>query len=143
MIVHDVIADGFNIDHVVVSEKGVFAIETKTFSKPAKGPCVIKYNGEYLEFQNGFQNAEILEQAKANARWLGNKLEELSGKRLQIKPVVLFPGWFIEPVGKTPHSDAWVLNPKVLGSFMNRKNATLRKEDARLVFSCLARHVRS
>lgn len=29
-VLHDLLADGFNLDHVVVSERGIFAIETKT-----------------------------------------------------------------------------------------------------------------
>ena len=31
-IFHDVPGDGFNIDHVLVGEQGIFAVETKTFS---------------------------------------------------------------------------------------------------------------
>ncbi|MBE7424582.1 MAG: NERD domain-containing protein [Ideonella sp.] len=33
-VFHDVPAEGFNIDHVVVATQGVFAVETKGFSKP-------------------------------------------------------------------------------------------------------------
>ena len=47
-IFHDVVVDGFNIDHVMVSRRGVFAIETKTYSKPKKGRAVIKYVGDTL-----------------------------------------------------------------------------------------------
>ena len=32
-IFHDVPADGFNLDHVVVADKGIFVIETKTWSR--------------------------------------------------------------------------------------------------------------
>src|SRR5690606_27342378 len=34
---HDIPADNFNIDHVVISGEGVFAIETKGFTKPKQG----------------------------------------------------------------------------------------------------------
>ena len=36
-VFHDVQADNFNIDHVVIAENGVFAIETKGRSKPDRG----------------------------------------------------------------------------------------------------------
>jgi Nuclease-related domain len=36
-IFHDVLADGFNVDHVLVGPGGVFTVETKTWSKPARG----------------------------------------------------------------------------------------------------------
>ena len=35
IVFHDIVADGFNIDHVVVSEKGIYVVETKTLSKPS------------------------------------------------------------------------------------------------------------
>jgi len=34
---HDLPADGFNIDHVLISALGVFAIETKEYTKPKPG----------------------------------------------------------------------------------------------------------
>ena len=43
-VLHDIVADGFNLDHVVVSEKGVFAIETKTYSKPP-GDSQVRFDG--------------------------------------------------------------------------------------------------
>ena len=36
-VFHDVPLDAWNIDHVVVSPVGVFAVETKTWRKPPKG----------------------------------------------------------------------------------------------------------
>ena len=40
-VFHDVPGDGFNIDHVLVGEQGIFTVETKTFSKPARGEAKI------------------------------------------------------------------------------------------------------
>lgn len=50
---HDLLGDGFNIDHVVVAPQGVFVIETKTRSKPARGPVTIDFDGERV-LVNGF-----------------------------------------------------------------------------------------
>ncbi len=36
-VFHDVPADNFNIDHVVISSSGVFAVETKGYTKPKQG----------------------------------------------------------------------------------------------------------
>ncbi|MEE4639716.1 MAG: nuclease-related domain-containing protein, partial [Wenzhouxiangella sp.] len=36
-VFHDLIGDGFNLDHVIIGPAGVFTIETKTWSKPATG----------------------------------------------------------------------------------------------------------
>ena len=40
-VFHDIIGEGFNIDHVVIDPNGIFTIETKTHSKPAKGQAII------------------------------------------------------------------------------------------------------
>lgn len=31
-IYHDILGDSFNVDHVVISPKGIFVVETKTYS---------------------------------------------------------------------------------------------------------------
>lgn len=51
-VFHDLIGEGFNLDHVLVTTKGIFAIETKTCSKPVRGEANITYDGEHL-FVNG------------------------------------------------------------------------------------------
>jgi hypothetical protein len=45
-VFHDVIGDNFNIDHIVVSTKGIFVIETKTYNKPIKGEAIATFDGE-------------------------------------------------------------------------------------------------
>lgn len=45
-ILHDVIGDGFNVDHLVVGETGVFTVETKTISKPVSGDARVAFDGE-------------------------------------------------------------------------------------------------
>ncbi|RJP78968.1 MAG: NERD domain-containing protein, partial [Desulfobacteraceae bacterium] len=48
-IFHDIIGDGnFNLDHVIISRKGIYVIETKTYSKPASGQTKIWFDGEKL-----------------------------------------------------------------------------------------------
>ena len=43
-IFHDLLGDNFNLDHVIISEKGIFVIETKTYSKPVKGEAKIYFD---------------------------------------------------------------------------------------------------
>ncbi len=53
-VYHDFPADKFNIDHVVVSSKGVFAVETKGRAKPDKkmgsAGATVVYDGQVLRF---------------------------------------------------------------------------------------------
>jgi hypothetical protein len=69
-VFHDLIGDNFNLDHVVISEHGIYVIETKTYSKPVKGESKITFKGNEL-IVNGFNTKKrIVSQANAQANWL-------------------------------------------------------------------------
>jgi hypothetical protein len=139
-VFHDVVFDGFNIDHVVVCSKGVYAIETKTFSKPEKGEAKIYFDGDTLII-NGFQGDAPLKQAKASAATVQEVLQSTTGKRYSVWPVVLFPGWYIEAVGKAQDS-IWVLNPKGLPKFLANRHDSLPENELNMIAHHLSRHIR-
>ena len=99
-IFHDIPADGFNIDHVVVSPKGIFAIETKGRSKPvhengkASG-WKVEHDGTTLKFP-GWQETEPFKQADRQAAWLQIWLTKAIGESVSAKPVLMLPGWYDE-----------------------------------------------
>jgi hypothetical protein len=55
-VYHDFQADGFNIDHIVIGQNGVFAVETKGRAKPKetdnKKNWSVIYDGQALQFPN-------------------------------------------------------------------------------------------
>jgi hypothetical protein len=141
-VFHDIIGEGFNIDHVVVSPHGLFVIETKTRSKPIRGKAVVEFDGERL-LVNGLEpERNPIDQVRALGRWLHDLLVESTGRRFPIKCAVVFPGWFIELRGKAK-SDVWVLNPKMLPSFIEQEPISLKPEDVALVSSRLISYMQS
>ena len=44
-VFHDIPADGFNIDHIVISQTGIYTIETKSLSKIPKDQSTLLFNG--------------------------------------------------------------------------------------------------
>ena len=142
-VFHDIVADGFNIDHLVLSEKGIFLIETKTFSKPAKGEPKIQFDGDSVIINGYAPDRNPVDQARAAARWLHDFLQETTGKSFPVKPVVLFPGWFIETTAKGRSSDAWVLEPKAFAKFLANEREIIPATDMHLVKSRIDRHIRS
>jgi hypothetical protein len=114
-IIHDVQAKEFNIDHVVITPAGVFAVETKSRLKPPAGnggnAVKVKYNGKQLEFP-GWTETKPLEQAGRQARWLANYLHEATGERLPVFAVLALPGWFIENTARITDDMVRVINPK-------------------------------
>lgn len=94
-VFHDFPADGFNIDHIVVGENGVFAVETKGRAKPVKGDVNIVYDGQGLKFPTHYET-DPLNQAKRQADWLAKWLTSAVGAQVGVRPVLVFPGWYIE-----------------------------------------------
>jgi len=111
-VYHDFPADKFNIDHVVIGPKGVFAVETKGRAKSDKRGGVeeakVMFDGEKLNFP-GWSEKEPLDQAKRQARWLSQWLSSAVGETVSVKPVLALPGWYIDR--KKP-SDLLIFNGK-------------------------------
>ena len=140
-VFHDVVAPGFNVDHVLVGSAGVFAVETKTWSKPLYTDARIKVEGDRLLVAGQEPDRNPIVQARAQAAWLKTLLAESTGRAHDVFPVVLFPGWFVEPSqGPRP---VWVLEPKALPAFLEREPVRLSTEEASLAAFHLSRFIRS
>jgi hypothetical protein len=142
-VFHDLLGDNFNLDHVIVSTKGIFVIETKTYSKPVKGDAKIQYDGEKIIVAGRNATKDPITQVTAASKWLKNILKESTGKEYMIKPVVVFPGWFVETNKSVGQSNVWVLNPKALQSFISNENDKITREDMMLATFHLSRYIRS
>jgi hypothetical protein len=112
-VYHDIYADKFNIDHVVVGPSGVYAVETKTRSKPITGnnqaDATVVYDGKILKFPN-WNDTKILGQARSQASWLSKELSSSVGEKVSVKPIIAIPGWFVKR--DCPFDGIFVINPK-------------------------------
>lgn len=142
-IFHDIVGDNFNIDHVIISTKGIFLIETKTYSKPNDTDAQIHFDGREITVDGLKLSNNPVDQATASANWLRNLLKESTGKEFQIKPVIVFPGWFIKTTEEGKKSSCWVLNPKALPQYIENEKTSITTEDASLASSHLSRYVRA
>lgn len=140
-VLNDVRGDQFNIDHVVVSKNGIYLIETKTFSKPAKKEAKISFDDEHVFADSFLIDRNPIQQVKALAKWLQELLMESTGVKFTIRPVVLFPGWFIEPMKRG--QVVWILNPKALPTFISNEPVSLKDSDVHLAAFHLSRYVRT
>ena len=139
-VFHDVPGDDFNLDHVVISTHGIYAIETKTRTKPSSRARVI-VDGDTLTVAGHVPDRNPIEQVTAAARWLEKRLQESTGKRFFVRGVVVFPGWYVEQRGQ--RGDVWVLEPKALPAFIEKAPAMIAPSDATLAADHLSRYVRS
>lgn len=118
-VFHDIPGDGkWNIDHAAVGPAGVFAIETKSRTKrPGKAgerDHEAVFDGKAIRFPSGY-DAEALEQARRNAKWLANMLSKSTGERVTVQPIVALPGWWVT---LTANSDVKVLSGKQVPGFI-------------------------
>lgn len=139
IVFHDIQGNNFNLDHVLISPKGVFAIETKSYSKPARGKPLINASGTRLKI-DGKQNQAIHTQLIAQQKWLSELVSKLRGKKTSARAAVLFPGWFIE--GRFDDDLLWVLNPKALGSYMDALPDQYEAHEVKQMANLLSMHLR-
>jgi hypothetical protein len=103
-VFHDLQAEGFNIDHVVVSPKGVFCIETKSRVKHAaaedKPNVKVEFDGTVLKFPHHVETSPV-EQVRMNSKWLQSWLTQAVGEPISARPVLALPGWFITTTNRT------------------------------------------
>jgi len=141
LVFHDVPGKNFNIDHVIVSQRGIFSIETKTYRKPPKVNPSVTFNGENILLDGKSIYPSPVEQAKASAKWLRcDVLHESTGKWFPVTPVVVFPGWWVE---EQKTREVWVLNPDGLQYCIAREPEMLTEEDMHLVAYHLSRFIRA
>lgn len=140
-IFHDVPGGGFNIDHVVIGPAGVYAIETKTWSKPVTGEPRIVFDGETLTAAGRAPERDPVKQSRAQVSWITTLLMESTGRRFAVRGVILFPGWFVEQ-REGALKEIWVLNPKALPAFLGGAKTSLPPDEVKLAAYHLSRYVR-
>jgi hypothetical protein len=140
-VFHDLIGDGFNLDHVLIGPAGVFTVETKTYSKPAKGKAELTFDGERIKIGHWEPERNPVIQARAQVGWLSSLLKETTGRDFPVHPVIVFPGWFVRSAGR-PKRPIWVMNPKALPEFLRKQEPKLTKEDIQLASFHLSRFIR-
>jgi hypothetical protein len=138
-VFHDIVSDNFNIDHVIVSPQGVFAVETKTY-KIGRGGNHIKFDGQKITIQGSKPDDKPIQQAILNSKRISEILDESSGKLFPVRPIVLFPGWFIE--NPDYNERVWVTNPKMLQWEIPKQPVKLTKEDVHLAAFHLSRLIK-
>jgi len=141
-VFHDVVGTGFNVDHVLIGPAGVFTIETKTWSKPVSGNAQLSFDGDAIRAGGLEPDRNPVVQAKAQASWLKALLLESTGRKFDVRPVVVFPGWFVNNTAGSLR-DIWVLEPKALPTFLTNEPARLSTEDVKLASFHLSRMIRS
>lgn len=97
IVMHDLPCDGFNIDHVVIAPRGVYAVETKSFRKPkgVDGAQHVSFDGTSLRFPD-FLEKDAPAQALRQAAWLGRELTSALQWPVDVTAALALPGWYVD-----------------------------------------------
>lgn len=123
--------DKFDMDFILVSAKGVFIIEVKNPLKKSKDDKIIfSENKLRILYNDGkssvLNNRDPIKQVKNNAECFSFYLKNLIGKSIDVKSVILFPGFLVEEYIK---NDLIVLNPKRFVVFVKSLPDSLSKSE--------------
>ena len=137
VVYHDIPADKFNLDHVVVGPGAVFMVETKSRRKPVargKANATAKFNGEALEFPD-WQDTKMLDQTRAQSRWLSEYLYRKTGERVPVEPVLALPGWYV--TCSVPSPNVHVINPKMCNFMADGKGKRIPEPQRRRIMAAI------
>lgn len=128
-VFHDLVVKdagkGWNIDHVVLSRSGLFAIETKCRRKKVADQerHKLTYDGHKINFPDGSYDTKDLTQAVRQANWLKRAAFDWTGDvPVEVTPVLTYPGWFVSSTGR---GEAVVVNEKQIGSLLRGRASVL------------------
>lgn len=115
-VFHDVPGEGkWNVDHVVVGPGGVFVLETKARArrKPTRDQPehYVYFDGTILDFPWCYDDKAV-RQAQRNADWVRALLLDYAPPDLFVLPIVLLPGWFVQPRDNPKNYAVKAMNPK-------------------------------
>ncbi len=136
-------ADGkrFDIDHVIVGSGGVFTIEVKTISKAIKGNPEILYDGVDIKIDGSIPDRDPISQAKGQMYWLENFITKNAKIKVKVKPVVLYPGWYVKE--NFVNTDVRVLNPIRFLAYLENERPSLNADQINLIASHIESYIRT
>lgn len=124
-VFHDVPIEYGNVDHVVISNSGVFAVETKMLGElvvaEGKKEVWVDYNTGMLCFPDR-QVPIHAKQLETCQRSLSKLLSQAVGTTIEVEPILALPGWFVRRKGRPTYC---VINPFNAARFFVHKRTVL------------------
>lgn len=132
---HDLVRNGFNVDHVVVGPPGVFVIETKYRSGSGVIEC---RNGSGVLVDGRPEERDPVRQAVGSAREVRELIRKDASLDVWVKPVVVFVGdWKGKDAYRNP--GARVLTTNRLLQYLRDHQPELKRSEIHLIASHLER----
>lgn len=115
-VFHDVETSAGVVDHVLVGQTGIYAINVVARRAPKDGS--VRLHGNALHFSNANDDESIVDIA-ARARRLEKAFCEMLGHKVRVRSVIASPGWEIL---EQSHEDHLLVNERNIGMLTGWKD---------------------
>ena len=139
-VFHDFPAgEGWHVDHVIVGPPGVFAVDTRTrrnHKLPGNRTAYkVDYDGRSLRFEGSdYWDTDELDQARGQAVRLGRFLSQSLGAKVEVKPILTFPGWHVT---SQRLGDVRVVNPTAIRACISAEDPSTLPPELIGAVACL------
>lgn len=112
-VFHDIPIQYGNVDHVVVSQSGVYSVNTKMLGKlkthDGKQEVTIDHSRNIIQFPDRVYSIPV-SRLTTEAECLSKLLTSAIGEKIEVESMLALPGWFVkERIGRGP---VFVFNPR-------------------------------
>ena len=134
-VFHDVPTSNGVIDHVLVGQSGVYAVNVVAQRSAKRAHARLQENA--LQFSNGKPERSIVDIAAATKR-LQKELRGLTGLQLRVRSVIAVPGW---DIGDQTSDDHLLVNERTIAMLSGWKDNSdyLMNEDVDALYSDLTK----
>lgn len=126
---HDIVYDGFNIDHLLIGPVGIFVIETKGHEGP------VSNEGDVLLLKGKPTQKNFLNQTWSQIYHIRDILKKQTGKEWPVSPVLCFSNAYVEVREKV--KGVSVVNAGYLDKFIARQKTVLSQDDISRITSLI------
>jgi hypothetical protein len=141
-VYHEVRGIGFEVDHVLVTPAGIFAISIEVIHQPPGHEASALFDGEFLHIEGAYALREPVARSKVVARCLADVVKEWAGFSYKVRPVLIVPGWTIHrprPLG----SESWACDPSEFLTYVAKQRAILEPSELNTIRNALGEIVRN
>jgi hypothetical protein len=141
-VFHDVpIAHG-NVDHAIICTRGIYAVETKTRTKPVRRGATVSVTADHLKVDGFKPDRDPLSQARTSASDLQQIIKTFTKRPVTVQPIVVFPGWSVVD-HRSSSAPVWVLSANELAGRISQESESMSALDVARLSRHLTRYIRT
>lgn len=130
-VYHNIMVDGFTIDHLIISTRGMFTITMKVYNRNHGHKLVFRHG---VLFFNGRLYDSLLRQMDGHAQCIREHIEMTMGKNYVIRKTSIVVGCFVENLDPEPGIPEYgIFNENGFFAFFNKQKEVVSVEEVQMM----------